>query len=122
MREPRCLTTLRASTSCYRYYEAKFVKLLRQTEQFTWEDYPLRDEEGKMTMGGMLPLIRRVMIHMTWLVTGPHSIYMYIRGADPDVLGLTMWTPFDTRPSPLHEIIIAIQVAVPYVAKLYLFP
>jgi hypothetical protein len=73
-------------------------------------------------MAGLLPIIKKVMIHMWWLVTLPHSIYMYIRGSDPDTLGLTMWTPFDTRPSPLHEIIITIQVVVPYVAKLSLPP
>ncbi|XP_023715214.1 odorant receptor 49b [Cryptotermes secundus] len=69
----------------------------------------MTDESGNRTIAGLLPIIRKVMIHMTWLVTGPHTIYMYIRGADPDTLGLTMWTPFDIRPSPLHEIVIAIQ-------------
>jgi hypothetical protein len=70
------------------------------------------DEDGNKTIASLLPFIRKAMIHMTWLVTVPHTIYMYIRGSSPDTLGLTMWTPFDSRPSPLHEIIIAIQVSV----------
>ncbi|PNF25897.1 hypothetical protein B7P43_G10644 [Cryptotermes secundus] len=113
-------------TACYgmdlyvRFKTAAFAKLLQQAEQFTWEDFPMTDESGNRTIAGLLPIIRKVMIHMTWLVTGPHTIYMYIRGADPDTLGLTMWTPFDIRPSPLHEIVIAIQVAVLCVAKLSL--
>jgi hypothetical protein len=104
--------------ACYRYKTAEFAKLLRQTEQFTWEDFPMRDEHGNRTIAGLLPVIRKVMIHMTWLVTVPHSIYMFIRGADPDTLGLAMWTPFDTRPSPLHEIVITIQVTEHYAAEL----
>jgi hypothetical protein len=78
----------------------------------------MRDGDGNKTIAGLFPIIRSVMIHMTWLVTVPHSIYMFIRGSDPDSLGLSMWTPFDTRPSPLHEIVITIQVTDPYVAEL----
>jgi hypothetical protein len=79
------------------------------------------DESGKRTMAGLLPVIRKAIIHMAWLAAVPHSVYMFIRGADPDKLGLTMWTPFDSRPSPLHEIIITIQVVVPSIAKLSIF-
>jgi hypothetical protein len=105
---------------CYRLKKADFAKLLRQTEQFKWEDFPLTDESGNRTIASLLPIIRKLVIHLAWLIFVPHTIYMYIRGADPDKLGLAMWTPFDTRPSPVHEIVITIQVVVPYVAKLTL--
>jgi hypothetical protein len=35
---------------------------------------------------------------------------MLIRGIGSEKLGLEMWLPFDAKPSPVHEIIVIIQV------------
>jgi hypothetical protein len=61
-------------------------------------------------MAGIIPLIQRVMVSLPWIVFIPHSIHMLIRGIGSEKLGLEMWLPFDARPSPVHEIIIIIQV------------
>jgi hypothetical protein len=56
-------------------------------------------------MAGTIPLIQKVIVYLT-----PHSIHMLIRGIRSEKLGLEMWLPFDARPSPVHEIIVIIQV------------
>jgi hypothetical protein len=49
---------------------------------------------------------------------------MLIRGIGSEKLGLEMWLPFDARPSPVHEIIVIIQVQAGEIVSLpiYLLP
>jgi hypothetical protein len=61
-------------------------------------------------MSGIIPLIQKVMMYLPWVFLIPHSIYMLIRSIGSEKLGLDMWLPFDARPSPVHEIIVIIQV------------
>jgi hypothetical protein len=61
-------------------------------------------------MAGIIPLIQKMMVYVPWIALMPHSIHMLIRGIGSEKLGLEMWLPFDARPSPVHEIIIIIQV------------
>jgi hypothetical protein len=61
-------------------------------------------------MAGIIPLMEKVMLYWPWMLLVPHSIHMLIQGIGTDKLGLIMWLPFDARPSPVHEIIIIIQV------------
>ncbi|XP_021939805.1 odorant receptor 22b-like [Zootermopsis nevadensis] len=58
----------------------------------------------------MIPWIQKLTILGTCLVLGPHSIYMFVRSIGTEKLGLRMWTPYDARPSPVHEITVIIQV------------
>jgi hypothetical protein len=61
-------------------------------------------------MAGLIPWVQKAMVHITWIVLVPHSVYMLLRGVGSEKLGMAMWTPFDSKPSPIHEIIIIIQV------------
>jgi hypothetical protein len=61
-------------------------------------------------MAGRIARIPKVMVYTMWLVLGPHSVYMAFRSIGSEKLGLSMWTPFDARPSPVHEITVIIQV------------
>ena len=78
------------------------------TEQFTWDDLPVRDAKtGRLTMAGIIPRIQKFMIIMIFVICGPHTIYMILRGlSSRDLLGFNSWFPFDTRPSPVHELLI----------------
>jgi hypothetical protein len=72
-------------------------------------------------MVGAIPVIRKMMAYSPWVLLIPHSIHMFFRGVGSEELGMKMWLPFDTRPSPLHEIIIAIQVRVSNI-PIHVFP
>jgi phosphate starvation-inducible membrane PsiE len=50
------------------------------------------------------------MVHIIWIVLVPHSIYMLFRSVGSEKMGMAMWTPFDSKPSPIHEITLIIQV------------
>jgi hypothetical protein len=71
-------------------------------------------------MAGIISLIQKVMVYLPWIILIPHSIHMLIRGIGSEKLGLDMWFPFDTRPSPVHEIIIIIQVQTGEILSAYL--
>jgi hypothetical protein len=99
---------------CCRFRKRSIENLIRQTEQFVWEECPERDESsGRLTMAGLVPRVQKATVLSFWLMLGPHSLYMLIRGIGSEKLGLAMWTPFDARPSPLHEITIIVQVQAP---------
>ncbi|PNF31032.1 hypothetical protein B7P43_G17935 [Cryptotermes secundus] len=91
-------------------HKATIQKLLLQTEQFTWEDLPARNDSGSLTMAGNIPLIQKVTVYLPRIILIPHSIHMLIRGIGSDKLGLDMWLPFDASSSPVHEIIVIMQV------------
>jgi hypothetical protein len=96
---------------CPRFRKHSIENLIRRTEQFVWEDCPQREgRSGRLTMAGVIPRIQKAMALSMWLVLGSHSVYMFVRGIGSEKLGLTMWTPFDARPSPVHEITIIVQV------------
>ncbi|PNF25909.1 hypothetical protein B7P43_G10643 [Cryptotermes secundus] len=102
------------TATCYidlfmRTHKQSIQKLL-QTEQFTWEDIPTRNDSGSLTMAGIIPLIQKVIVYLPRIILIAHSIYMLIRGIGSDKLGLDMWLPFDASSSPVHEIIVIIQV------------
>jgi hypothetical protein len=96
-------------TLFYRTHKQAIERLLLQTEQFSWEDLPVRDNSGRITMVGAIPVIRKI-AYSSWVLIVPHSIHMFVRGMGSEELGMKMWLPFNTRPSPLHEIIVIIQV------------
>jgi hypothetical protein len=99
---------------CCRFRKRYIENLIRQAEQFVREDCPERDESsGRLTMAGLIPRVHKATVLSFWLMLGPNSLHMLIRGIGSEKLGLAMWTPFDAKPSPLHEITIIVQVQAP---------
>jgi hypothetical protein len=72
-------------------------------------------------MAGIVPLIQKVVVYLPVILLTPYNIHMLIRGIGSDKLGIDMWLPFDARPSPIHEIIIIIQVQAVEILSVCLF-
>lgn len=113
--------TTRYKLLCYRTHKQSIQKLLLQTEQFIWEDLPARNDSGSLTMAGIIPLIQKVTKYMSLILLIPNGIHMLIRGIGSEELGLDMWFPFDASSSPVHEIIVIVQVRAGEILSVYLF-
>ena len=95
----------------YRFRKAEIEKLMYMTEEFTWEDLPVRDEMGGLTMAGTIPRIQKIVKVMILVICGPHTLYMIMRTiSSRDLLGFNSWFPFDTRSSPVHEALLFFHV------------
>ena len=95
-----------------RLRQGEVDKLMYLTEQFTWEDMPVKDEQtARVSMAGAVPKIQRVVRVLILVVCGPHTMYMIYRAlSSRDLLGFNSWFPFDTRSSPVHELLILYHV------------
>ncbi|GFG32347.1 hypothetical protein Cfor_12208, partial [Coptotermes formosanus] len=79
----------------FKFRKGSIDKLIRQTEHFIWEDCPRRDEDsGNVTMAGLIPWIQKAMVYLAWIVLGPHSIYMLLRGIYSTVVNLSLYLAF----------------------------
>nr|BET24497.1 odorant receptor 2 [Periplaneta americana] len=102
-----------------------FRDIIFQADEFTWEELPTKDKDtGWLTMAGLIPLLRKTCVYFGAFMFTSNAIYFIYRGASSrDKLGLNSWFPFDTRPSPVHEIIVALQIyaMVGYTSAFYGF-
>ncbi|PSN45737.1 Odorant receptor 102 [Blattella germanica] len=94
------------------FRKSSMEKILMETNMFAWEDYPLRDEvTGWPTLRFVIVNVPKICFCNVWFTVISHSSYMVYRGVTSrDILGFNAWFPFDSTLSPMHELVIAMQI------------
>jgi len=70
-------------------------------------------------MAELIPWIQRATVYIISIVLGLHNVYKLLRVVGSEKLGMPMCTPFDSKPSPIYEITLIIQVMQTILNKFY---
>ena len=104
------MTTL-IKCSCYSLFRGKFDRLIRITEQFTWEDLPEKDSEtGETTMTGWIKKTQIMAKHVYIVCMAFHLSQSTYRIISFRAMVFNSWYPFDCMISPTYEFIALFQV------------
>ncbi|PNF39595.1 hypothetical protein B7P43_G11043, partial [Cryptotermes secundus] len=91
-----------------RFKKRQLARLLALTESCSWSGLPTRDpSRGTLTMAGRIPLIQRLTWQSCVLIMASHTVHQIHRliTTKDRPLVFNAWFPFDTRESPVFELI-----------------
>ena len=102
----------------FRWRQKGIERAMDLTDNFTWEDLPIRDADtGQLTAAGWIPLIRMFTSRIVVSILTFACAQLTIRIVTKHETLYNTWYPFDWIISPFYEMVIISQVTLPVCYK-----